>query len=264
MANCLTDEEIERFHEEGFLLFEGLLDADHCKRLADDVDRLEADREKGEKPMVITYRELGLLTSEPKVMDRVGDLMGTQFALHHIHAVRQGPGTRASRWHQDYEQSPQTNRSHLMMHVFFYLNGLNGEVGDLLVLPKSHKTVAANNAFGLFDTDDLPGSLTFDNLPPGSAVIVHSAVQHARRPKPGGENNPRYFIDSSYCQNGVKWPAYRNEYHAEINKTALEMGLGRDGKYDFVYDTSNFFNRREYHDVLEQKNNGSLALQLKD
>ena len=212
--------------------------------------------------MIVTYRELGLLTSEPKVMDRVEDLMTTTFALHHIHASRQGTGTRASRWHQDYEQHPQTNRSHLMVHVFFYLNGLNGEVGDLLVLPKSHKTVTANNTFGMFDTEDLPGSLTFNNLAPGTAIIVHSAVQHARRPKPGGENNPRYFIDSSYCQTGVLWPAYRN--HAEINQTALEMGLDRDGRYAFVYDTSNFYKHRDYRDILEQKNQGSLALQLKD
>ncbi|MFT5367153.1 MAG: hypothetical protein ACI8V2_002111 [Candidatus Latescibacterota bacterium] len=263
MPNCLTEAEIERFHEEGYLAFEGLLDTDQCKRLADDVDRLEADREnKDARTMIVTYHELGLLTSEPKVMNRIEDLMTTTFALHHIHASRQGPGTRASRWHQDYEQHPQTNRSHMMVHVFFYLNGLNGEVGDLLVLPKSHKTVTANNTFGMFDTEDLPGSLTFNNLAPGTAIIVHSAVQHARRPKPGGENNPRYFIDSSYCQTGVLWPAYRN--HAEINQTALEMGLDRDGRYAFVYDTNNFYKHRDYRDILEQKNQGSLALQLKD
>jgi hypothetical protein len=263
MTNCLTEVEIERFNEEGYLAFEGLLDSAHCKRLADDVDRLEADRQiKDAPPRIITYRELGLLTSEPKIMDRVEDLMETTFALHHIHATRQGPGTRASRWHQDYVQHPQTNRSHLMVHVFFYLNGLNGEVGDLLVLPTSHKTVTSNNAFGLFDTEDLPGSLTFNNLAPGSAVIVHSALQHARRPKPGGGNNPRYFIDSSYCQTGILWPAYRNL--AEINQTALEMGLDRQGRYAFVYDTGNFFARRDYSEILEEKNQGSLALHLKD
>ncbi|MDA0711350.1 MAG: phytanoyl-CoA dioxygenase family protein [bacterium] len=233
MANCLTEVEMEHFHKVGYLVFEGLLDAEQCERLARDVDRLEADRQNPDaRPMIVSYRELGLLTSEPKVMDRVEDLMKTTFALHHIHATRQGPGTRASRWHQDYEQHPQTNRSHLMVHVFFYLNGLNGEVGDLLVLPGSHKTVTANNAFGLFETEDLPGSLTFNDLAPGSAVIVHSALQHARRARPGGENRPRYFIDSSYCQSGVLWPAYRN--HAQINQTALEMGWDRNGRYAFV------------------------------
>ena len=40
-------------------------------------------------------------------------------------------------WHQDYEQYPQTNRTHPMVHVFYYLNGLNGEVGDLTLLPRS-------------------------------------------------------------------------------------------------------------------------------
>jgi hypothetical protein len=262
MPNCLTETEIERFHEEGYLVFEGLLDTDHCKRLANDVDQLEKDREEtGTRPTVVSYRELGLLTSEPKVMDRVEDLMGTTFALHHIHAARQGPGTRASRWHQDYEQTPQTNRSHLMVHVFFYLNGLNGEVGDLLVLPGSHKTVTANNTFGIFGTNDLPGSLTFNNLAPGTAIFVQSAVQHARRAKPGGENAPRYFIDSSYCQAGILWPGDRN--HAVTNQTALETGLDRNGRYAFVYDSNNFFDRSAYSEMLAPKNQGSLALQLK-
>lgn len=263
MPNCLTEAEIERFHEEGYLAFEGLLDADHCTRLADDVDRLEQDREKKDtRPAVVSYRELGLLTSEPKVMDRVEDLMGTTFALHHIHATRQGPGTRASRWHQDYEQTPQTNRSHLMVHVFFYLNGLNGEVGDLLVLPGSHTKVTANNTFGIFGTEDLPGSLTFNNLAPGTAILVHSATQHARRAKPGGENTPRYFIDSSYCQTGILWPG--DSYHEITNQTALETGLDRNGRYAFVYDSSNFFDRSAYSKMLAPKNQGSLALQLKN
>lgn len=257
----LSQEEIDRFNEEGYLAFKGLLDADHCKRLADDVDRLMTDRKDKEKrAMVVTYRELGLLTSEPKVMAPIQDLMGTHFALHHIHAVRQDAGTRGVNWHQDYEQIPQTNRSHLMVHVFFYLNGLNGEVGDLLVLPGTHKKVMNRDAFGNFGTEDLPGSRTFNNLPPGTAIIVHSAVQHARRPKPGGEKNPRYFIDTSYCQEGVQWPSYPNV--ADINKTALEMGLDRNGKYAFVYDTTQFFDRDHYRAQLQTKNNGSLALHL--
>ena len=48
---------------------------------------------------------------------------------------------------------------------------------------------------------ELPGSLTFGSknpLPPGSAVIVHSALLHGRRAQPGGDpNKPRYFIDIS-------------------------------------------------------------------
>ena len=75
-----------------------------------------------------------------------------------------------------------------MVHVFMYMDGLNGEVGDLLVMPGTHKKVMANDAFRQFQFEDLPGSRTIDNLAPGSIIIVHSALQHARRPKPGGGN----------------------------------------------------------------------------
>ena len=188
--------------------------------------------------------------------------MGPRFAMHHIHSARHDPGNGGVHWHQDYEQYPQTNRSHIMVHVFYYLNGLNGEIGDLLILPGSQNTVIANGGLQLFGTEDLPGSRCVDDLPPGSAIIVHSAVWHARRPKPGGEQRPRYFIDVSYCQHGVLWPAYGRVQ--EINETALAAGLGRDGRYDFVYDSTQFFDRRPIREAFEKANEGSLAPRLKD
>jgi hypothetical protein len=113
----------------------------------------------------------------------------------------------------------------------------------------------------LFGTEDLPGSLVVDDLPPGSAIIVHSALWHARRPQPGGEEHPRYFIDVSYCQHGVLWPAYPRV--DEINAKALEMGRGRDGSCDFLYDSTQFFNHRELDEAFKQRNQGSIALQMK-
>ena len=105
---------------------------------------------------------------------------------------------------QDYEQNPQVDRENLMVHVFFYCNGLDGAVGDLMTLPKSQYSVMERGGFmNLWKSERLPGSVFFGEgnpLPPGSAVIVHSALMHGRDDKPGGEGKPRYFIDSSYCQ----------------------------------------------------------------
>lgn len=259
--NHLTQDDVDRFNEEGYLVFEGLFDNALCQRIKTDLDQLMDDRAKGERPMLMRYRELGLLTSEPLVVDRVADLMGeSKFTHHHIHAVRQAPGERGVFWHHDYVQMPQTNRSHLMVHVFMYLDGLNGEIGDLLVMPGTHKKVMAGDAFRQFEYSDLPGSKTYNNLPPGSAIIVHSAVQHARRPKPGGGEYHRYFIDTSYCQNGVLWGGYTNI--EEINNVALEMGYDRNGKYTYLYDTSQFYDRHIHRDKLDKVNKGSLALHL--
>ena len=74
-------------------------------------------------------------------------------------------------------------------------------MGDLILVPRSQNTVIQRGRDLLgFQDDELPGSVTIDDLPEGSAVIVHSALIHGRRAKPGGEDHPRYFTDVSFCQ----------------------------------------------------------------
>ena len=101
------------------------------------------------------------------------------------------------RW-QDYHCAADVfDRSQLMVHVFNYYNGLDGQVGDLIVLPRSQYS-HWDGLGAIFGAEPLPSSRTFDNLPPGTAVICHSAMVHGRRAKPGGETKPRYFVDVSY------------------------------------------------------------------
>ena len=258
-THLITSEERQHFDEQGYIMLPGFIKEDHIAKLKSDVDRLVNDRDQKQAQFLVDYNELGLLTSHPAMIETLKQLMGDRFAMHHIHAVRQDPGAYGVNWHHDYEQHPQSNRSHCMVHVFYYLNGLNGEVGDLLLTPGTHNKVMNRDALGQFGTEDLPGSMVVDNVPPGTAIIVHSALFHARRPKPGGENKPRYFIDISYCQNGVQWPGYHNV--DQINQHALSNNLGRDGRYDFLYDTSNFFPRNEI-EVFEEKNIGSLCQKI--
>ena len=258
----LSAEDAQFFHREGYLVLPDFIDPDYNARLIDEVDELMAHREAKDNRLLVSYRQMGLLTSHPPLMDKLEVLMGPRFAMHHIHSTRHDSGNRGVNWHQDYVQYPQTNRSHVMVHVFYYLNGLNGEIGDLLVLPQSQNLIVGNGGMKLFGTEDLPGSICVDRLTPGSAIIVHSALWHARRSKPGGEDRPRYFIDVSYCQHGVLWPDYGRM--AEINATALAMGLGREGRYDFLYDETQFFSQKELREEFEKVNEGSLALKLRD
>jgi len=261
--DVLSEEDKAFFDREGYLMLPGFLDEPTRERLKTDVAELMQDREAKEDRLLVAYTELGLLTSHPPMMQKLAAIMGSKFAMHHIHAVRQNPGFPGVHWHQDYEQHPQTNRSHIMVHVFYYLDGLNGEVGDLLVLPGSQGVLVDRQGLRMFGTEDLPGSICVDDVPPGTAIIVHSGVWHARRQKPGGENHPRYFIDISYCQNGILWPGYGGNHHAEINRTALETGCGRDGDYDFLYDSSQFYAPKTVMAKFREANQGSLVLQLK-
>jgi hypothetical protein len=233
----LSNEQLSFFDKNGYLVMPQYLNPTHCKELKQSVDNLLIARKKGEKPLVISEKPLGHLVSHEETMAIGHDLLGKDFVLHHIHADRHEAGKASSFWHQDYEQEPQRDRKYAMFHVFYYLSGLNGEIGDLLVLPGSHKTVT-QNSLAIFEDHDLPGYLAFDNLPAGSAVFVHSALFHARRAKSGGENNPRYFVDCSYCQKGPLWPA--NSRNREISEYALSAGYDKGGKYAHLFDFTQF------------------------
>ena len=254
----LSNTEVNFFSHQGYLILPSFLSTEHCARLTRDIDQLLEQRTSGYASRnsdangtarIISFPDLGALTSHPPMIAKIRALMSTDgFAFHHQHANRHEEGTVASNWHHDYEQFPQTDREQLMVHCFYYPTGLNGEIGDLLILPRSHQSVMHRNAFSdKFYTEDLPGSITLDNLPSGSVVIVHSALLHARRAKPGGTKNPRYFTDVSYCQVGPqKWPAYgfplpKMWLHQQVCDRALSAGHGRNTEFDFIYNTSIFY-----------------------
>lgn len=259
--NPLTDDEVRLFHENGYHIFEQFFDAEECTLFKADIDQLTRDREAKQERYLCEYPQLGPLISHPRVMDVVAQVMGPGFAFHHLHAVRQEAGTPPVNWHQDYEQTPQTNRKHLMVHLFYYFNGLNGTIGDLMLVPRSQRNVVDNGALWILNTIDLPGSLVVNALPPGAAIMVHSALWHARRAQPGGEDRPRYFADASYCQAGVKWPAYgRKDWRVILNR-ALERNLDRDGKYAHLFDADHFFDDLKARAYLA-KVEGSMLLQV--
>jgi len=244
----LSAEQLNFFNQNGYLVMQEFLTPDHCKELKQAVDNIVTAKKNGEKTIVINEKPLGLLVSHEETMQIATDFLGKDFVMHHIHADRHDAGKPASFWHHDYEQEPQVDRKFAMFHVFYYLNGLNGEIGDLMVLPGSHKTVT-QNGLSIFKDHKLPGNIVFDNLPPGSAVFVHSALFHARRAKNGGENNPRYFVDCSYCQKGPLWPA--NKRNREIKEYALTAGYDRGGKYAHLFDYTQFLdevsaNQKQY------------------
>ena len=177
--------------------------------------------------MELELGEHGRLISYPPLMAILEQLLGPVFVFHHLHSARHEPGCPDKPWHHDYEQRPQRSRSRLMVHVLHYLNGLNGTIGDLVILPGSQTTVAEKSAMQHLGTVPLPGEVVIDDLPVGSTVIVHSAVFHARRAKPGGETQEaRYFIDCSYCQGGARWPAAK-PYWRQVLARARALDLDR-------------------------------------
>ncbi|HEX4303902.1 MAG TPA: hypothetical protein VHZ78_13980 [Rhizomicrobium sp.] len=253
-----SDSERAQFKAQGYFIRPGFLDAARVAEVSAAVDRFAAVEPKFDGRNLHNYGALAELTVDPATLAVVGGLMGEAgFIFHHSHAAAHPPGLQGIAWHHDYEQIPQTNRSHLQLHVLHYLNGLDGTVGDLLLAPKTHRSVMRRGALSVYGTDDLPGTVVLDDLPPGSTVFAHSALVHARRPKPGG-GRTRYFIDISYMQKGVLWPSYGREgWRDMLANLDAKVGHRAPG----LFDVSGFF---DIADGVARvgKAQGSLAMRL--
>ena len=236
----LTSAGIRQFHQLGYLVLPGFLPDELVSALKSEVDYWvdEGLRAKSiaactdpetHGPPAVMELELqahGELLSYPPLMNLLARLMGPGFAFHHMHTDRQAPGIAGKPWHHDYEQRPQADRAHTMIHTLHYLDGLDEDTSALAVLPGSHREVAEKDARAHLGTDSVPGEFVVDRLPPGSTVVLHSALFHARRPQAGGHGKSRYMTDASYCQTGVQWPPVKPFWRYMLRR-GNELGLDR-------------------------------------
>lgn len=222
--------DVASFHERGYAIVQDIITPAHAAALRADIDALGPGQDGwGSAVRIAEQPTLGGLTVFAPLVEIVHSLMASHsegrpsFSFHHQHCARMEPGTDSAVWHHDYEQHPQQNRDLLMVHCFVYPNGLDGQVGDLVLLPRSHTAIIdrGRDVFGgLFGAEPLPGSITISQLPSSSVVIVHSGLLHGRRAKPAGQQagGVRYFTDLSFCQ------------HPHVNLRAGQAGLPSCGE----------------------------------
>ncbi|PGH46825.1 phytanoyl-CoA dioxygenase family protein [Streptomyces sp. Ru87] len=239
-ATPLNGDQLDQFARLGYLVLPGFLPDDLVSRLVPEVDRwvdeglrtqsiaccVEPQLHGNPPVLELELEAHGELIAHPPLMDAITQLMGAEFVFHHLHSDRQPPGIAGKPWHHDYEQTPQTDRTHPMVHALHYLDGLDEDTSSLAVLPGSHHEVAEKNARAHLGTGRLPGEVVIDSLPRGSTVVLHSALFHARRPRPDGPGKDRYFVDASYCRTGTLWPPVK-PYWRHMLSRARELGLDR-------------------------------------
>jgi hypothetical protein len=258
--SVLTEDEVLQFHKDGFVVREGFLSPEQIRAASEEVDRYADTEPRFDGRNVWKYDELCSLITDPTTLAIMDQLMGDpNYALHHCHAARHNAGLAGVGWHHDYEQIPQVNRSHTQVHVLHYLAGLNGTIGDMLLLRRSHRAVMRRDALWFCGTEEIPGTVVLNNLAPGSVVFAHSALVHARRPQPGGEGTSRYFIDIVFMQAGIKWPSYGREGWRDT-LAELDKRL-HDPHHPHLFDADAFFEISEAVARLEGLE-GSVALHL--
>ncbi|MFG2409754.1 phytanoyl-CoA dioxygenase family protein [Streptomyces brevispora] len=245
IASSHVAAQIKEFDEKGFLVLQSLLPDDFVGRLTREVDHwvdsglrqrsidacLHPERCPVPEMVELEMGAHGELAAYPPLLELLEDknLLGPAFVFHHLHSDRRPSGAPGKPWHHDYEQRPQRHRRLPMVHVLHYLQGLRPGMGDLAVLPGSHHKVADKDARSHLGTDVLPGEVLITELPPGSAVVLHSALLHTRRAGSvsAAEGAARYMIDASYCRTGEPWPPVK-PYWRQILAAGRERRLGQE------------------------------------
>ncbi|MFE3873006.1 phytanoyl-CoA dioxygenase family protein [Kitasatospora sp. NPDC059146] len=250
---ALDAEHRRQFLESGYLVLPGLLPEALRERLAPEVDRWVDEglrarsiaactdpRRNGPPPVLeLELPAHGELLTHPPLLRALTGLIGRSFVFHHLHSDRQAPDLPGKPWHHDCEPNDGSDPSLLMVHALHYLTGLDERVGSLAVLPGSHRRTADKGAYAHHGTGELPGEVVLDRLPPGTTVLLNSALFHTRRPAPGGgPGRPRYFIDASYCQVGARWRPVKPHWRQMLAR-ARELDLA-DGQWPDLFAEHHF------------------------
>ncbi|MFE9660781.1 MULTISPECIES: phytanoyl-CoA dioxygenase family protein [unclassified Streptomyces] len=241
-----------QFSEAGYLVLPGLLPESLRTRLVPEVDRWvdEGLRARsiasctdpvtnGPPPLLeLELTAHGELLTHVPLLRTLSRLMGPSFVFHHLHSDRQAPDIGGKSWHHDCEPNDRSDPSLLMVHALHYLGGLDEEVGSLAVLPGSHRRSVGKAALAHHGTSELTGEVVIDRLPPGTTVLLNSALFHTRRPAPDGPGRARYFIDASYCQVGARWRPVKPHWRQMLAR-ARELGLA-DGQWPELFAERHF------------------------
>ncbi|MEP6664641.1 MAG: phytanoyl-CoA dioxygenase family protein [Verrucomicrobiota bacterium] len=204
-----TDEQIEQYHNEGFIVVERLFDADDMARvdatirkMTDDalaagdyskILELEPQPVDGQRvPRRIfnpydqheTFRDLA---NDPRLLDRIESLIGGNFNLQHSKLnMKPAKVGSAVEWHQDMAYFPHTNDD--LVTTLIHLDEATEENGCLQVLPRHHTHyfdhAGPDGRFAGMITENLsdfgkPKSLP---APAGSVIFMHCITPHASLP----------------------------------------------------------------------------------
>jgi hypothetical protein len=227
---ALSAEQSERFERDGYVVLEGFFAADRNARLMAECDALHEGRAACAHAFELP--EHGTLIADPGILAIAEQLLGPGFHFTHFGTVRMGAGTGAATWHHDLSQFPQSNRRHRQIGMLGYLSGLDGTIGDLVVLPGSHRQILSRDCLRRFGTATLPDEVVV-RCGPGSLAVLDAAIVHARRPRPGGEGRWRYLLHDNYCQSGIRWPGQGTGWRAALERVHA-LGLDRAAHHGLI------------------------------
>ncbi len=235
----LTPEQVEAYHERGYLLVEGAVSSEWLSRLQAASDEFveesrsltasskKLDLDPAHTPddprlrrltsPVDHHRTFAEFTLQGPAAQIALDLLGTPARYHHSKLnYKWSGGGEAVEWHQDIQYWPHTDFTPLTIGV--YLNDVDDEMGPMGIVPGSH-TGELYNLYaddgttwtGSIRDEDLPsidlGSAHYLKGPAGSITVHNCGCVHGSMPNNSGRVRPlllqTYSAHDSYPILGV-------------------------------------------------------------
>lgn len=232
MTNPLTNDQVDRFMEDGFLLVENALSPDQLSALNTDFEtwveesrqyastygetidgRARFDVEPGHcaetpavrrisSPVEISDNYLEAMRNN-RALDAVAQLFNPNIKFINCKVNSKLPGTATEvKYHQDFLFETHSNDN--LMTVLFFLDDVTMENGPLEVVPGSHVGPLYEHWHGGVFTgaitqeleDELRPKAVHCTGPAGSACLMHTRLVHGSNPN--NSNNPRTLFIVSY------------------------------------------------------------------
>ena len=233
MPKALTDEQIEQFRRDGFLIHGPLLNPDELEEMREAIDRLAAGEGSPEvvRNLELSAQEDGLAGLSEKdrywqllrmaahdpvigrhvrrkcILDVVEDLLGTEDIKFFADQTMLKPGRHGSRisWHQDSAYWTRVEPPALVS-CWVALDDVTTENGCMYMLPGTHKQGVVpflaeerEGVKGRLHVRDLDLSAAVPlTMAAGSCSFHHSCVIHGSGPNT--TSSPRRAVISSYMR----------------------------------------------------------------
>lgn len=233
----LTQEQINQYHDDGYLLIENALDLEEVARLKKTVDGVVDGYEAEEYATQFAHNahgaeyynirnaleytsDLDYVMDHPRIFDSITTLMGNKIRLVNFNLFIRHPvektamNNKLGLFHVDLGATYDKTREHypMQINVQIFLTDLLGEnEGNLLVIPGTHHPKPGVKLHGYAQLPECNSYLEKGELPPGTVqikakagdVLIH-ALELWHAVGPNFSKNTRKSIGLRYGQKELK------------------------------------------------------------